>query len=219
MSQPQSTTSPKSSSIGRIALAVGIIGLVLGASGLGYAVYLGQSQLPSQVSALSVNVAPSNKVFRVDWFNDPASAQDRFFPEFITVAQGDNVTIIFITNDTGDAHTFTMGLALRGLPGSAQFVLNDSATGLSSGPYLVPKETFTGGPGSSCSDRNGNSYACSIQQEGTPTCTPTPCFGLASTGWLGIVTVPGVYKFFCFYHQKGGMIGYFTVLPNKAYTG
>jgi plastocyanin len=213
MSHSQSGTS-----LGRIALAVGIVGLVLGASGLGYAVYLGQTQIPTQVSALSVNVAPSNKVLRVDWFNDRATAQDRFFPEFITVAQGDNVTIIFITNDTGDAHTFTIGLAFRNLPGSAQFVLNNSAAGLSSGPFIVPQETFTGGPGSSCSDRNGNAYACNIQPEGTPTCRTAPCFGLVSTGWLGIVTVPGVYKFFCFYHQKGGMIGYLTVLPNRAYT-
>ena len=205
--------------MGRISLVIGIVGLVLGASGLGYAVYLGQSQIPSQVSALSVNITPSNKVFRVDWFNDPASAQDRFFPEFITVAQGDNVTIVFITNDTGDAHTFTIGLALRNLPGSAQFVLNNSAAGLSSGPYIVPREIFTGGPGSSCFDQNGNAYACNIQQTGTLTCKPTPCFGLVSTGVLGIVKVPGLYKFFCFYHQKGGMIGYLNVLPNKAYTG
>jgi len=224
MSQPQSGTPSTSSSTGRIALAIGIVGLVLGASGLGYAVYLGQSQIPSQISPLSVTVPlPSNKIFKVDWFNDEASGQDRFFPEFITVAQGENVTIIFITNDTGDAHTFTIGLGLRGLPGSAQFVLNNSAAGLSSGPYLVPRETFTAGPGNSCTDQNGNPYTCKIQQTGTITCTPatpdTGCFGLVSTGILGIVTVPGLYKFFCFYHQKGGMIGYLNVLPNKAYTG
>jgi len=46
-----------------------------------------------------------------------------------------------------------------------------------------------------------------------------PGYNITSTGWLGQVTVPGVYKFFCFYHQKGGMFGYLTVLPNKAYTG
>jgi plastocyanin len=212
MSQPQSAT--------RIALAIGVIGLVLGASGLAYAVYLGQSQIPSQISPLTVTVKlPSDKVFRVDWFNDPAtSGQDRFFPEFITVAQGENVTIIFITNDTGDAHTFTIGLTVRGFP-NAQFVLNNSAAGLSSGPYNIPKETFTAGPGNSCLDQNGQAYACNIQPTGTLTCKPAPCFGLVSTGVLGIVKVPGLYKFFCFYHQKGGMIGYLNVLPNKAYTG
>ena len=30
--------------------------------------------------------------------------------------------------------------------------------------------------------------------------------------------VPGVYKYFCFYHQNIGMFGFLVVLPNKGYT-
>ena len=222
----QSTGSQASSSTGRMALAIGIVGLVLGASGLGYAVYLGQSQIPSQLSSLAVSVTPSDKAIRVEWTTAFEATQDRFEPQYITVAQGDNLTIILITNDTIDAHTFTIGLALRGLPGSAQFVLNNSANGLTSGPFLTPMEVFTAGPGQSCSDRNGNTYACNTKQYGVfsgtngfgNTVSGAPGYNITSTGWLGQVTVPGVYKFFCFYHQKGGMFGYLVVLPNKGYT-
>jgi len=196
-----------------MALAVGIIALVLGASALGYAVYLGQSQLPSQISAISVNVKPSDKTIRIDWTLDD-TGQDRFNPQYVTVAQGDNLTIVLITNDTGDAHTFTIGLELRGFS-SAKFQLNDSASGLLSGQFTnPPDQIFTGPPGDSCFDNTGTQYTCTVDEMGTPNCNPAPCFGLSSTGWLGPVTVPGVYKFFCFYHQKGGMFGYLVFLPN-----
>jgi len=109
----QSTGPQASSSTGRMALAIGIVGLVLGASGLGYAVYLGQSQIPSQLSSLAVNVTPSDKTVRVEWTTAFEAAQDRFEPQYITVAQGDNLTIILITNDTIDAHTFTISAAFR----------------------------------------------------------------------------------------------------------
>src|SRR5881628_306721 len=143
----QSTGSQASSSTGRMALAIGIVALVLGASGLGYAVYLGQSQIPSQLSSLAVNVKPSDKTIRVEWTTAFDAGQDRFEPQYITVAQGDNVTIMLITNDTGDAHTFTIGLALRGFQ-SAKFQLNNSAAGLESGPFTdPPDEMFTGPPG------------------------------------------------------------------------
>src|SRR5205807_4009867 len=75
-----------SASAGRMALAVGIIALVLGASALGYAVYLGQSQLPSQISAVSVNVKPSDKTIRIDWTLDD-TGQDRFNPQYVTASQ------------------------------------------------------------------------------------------------------------------------------------
>ena len=210
-------TVASSASSGRIALAIGIIALVIGASALGYAVYLGQSQLPSQISAVSVNVKPSDKTIRIDWTLDD-TGEDRFNPQYVTVAQGDNLTIMLITNDTGDAHTFTIGLELRGFQ-SAKFQLNNSIAGLESGQFTdPPDEMFTGPPGNSCFDNTGTQYNCNVQEMGTPSCTPTPpdtsCFGLSSTGWLGQVTVPGVYKFFCFYHQKGGMFGYLIVLPN-----
>src|SRR6266566_8422926 len=146
----QMAGSQTSSSTSRIALAIGVVGLVLGASRLGYAAYFGQSQIPSQLSSLAVNVKPSDKTIRVEWTTAFEAAQDRFEPQYITVAQGDNVTIMLITNDTGDAHTFTIGLALRNLAGTtAQFVLNNSWIGLQSGQYVTGpahNANFTGKP-------------------------------------------------------------------------
>src|SRR2546430_7052834 len=50
MSQSQAA-----SSTGRTALAIGVVALIIGASALGYAVYFGLSQLPSQLSSVSVD--------------------------------------------------------------------------------------------------------------------------------------------------------------------
>ncbi len=230
---------------GRTALAIGVVALIIGASALGYAVYLGLSQLPSELSAVTVNVPCStsqpcaNKTIRVDWTLDD-SGQDRFNPQYATVIQGDNLTIMFITNDTTDAHTFTLNLGLRGFSSSTLFQLNNSWTGLSSGDFILPGTpgynlNFTGKP-DGCTDNNGGAVACNTQKmddtanggtgpngacnntlENPPTSSAPPC-DLWSIGYLGVVTVPGVYEFHCFYHQKGGMIGYITVLPNKGFS-
>src|SRR5947208_1386185 len=222
----QSTGPQASSSTGRMALAIGIVALVLGASGLGYAVYLGQSQIPSQLSSLAVNVKPSDKTIRVEWTTAFDAGQDRFEPQYITVAQGDNVTIMLITNDTGDAHTFTIGLgALRNLGTTSEFVLNNSWIGLQSGQYITGSahNAYFAGKPTGCYDQNGQSVTCSTQKAASGTgpdgicdntATTPPACDLWSIGILGKVTVPGVYKFFCFYHQKGGMFGYLVVLPN-----
>jgi len=212
MSQSQTA-----SSTGRTALAIGVVALIIGASALGYAVYLGLSQLPSQLSSVSVDKPCStaqpcaNKTFRVDWFLSNQTGQDRFYPSDITVIQGDNITIIFNTNDTTDAHTFTSGDFIT--PGTPGYNLN-----------------FTGKP-DGCQDNNGSTVACNTQKQDdtanggtgpTGACnnyasTPPPC-NLWSIGYLGVVNTPGVYEFHCFYHQKGGMVGYITVLPNKGFT-
>lgn len=232
----QSMGSQTSSSTSRIALAIGIVGLVLGASGLGYAIYLGQSQLPSQLSAATVNVNPSGKNIRVEWTTSFDAGQDRFEPQYITVAQGDNLNITLITNDTSDAHTFTIGLALANLGQSAKFQLNNSWIGLSSGPYnknllgqIPANGNFTGKP-DGCFDQNGQPTACNTQKANSGTgpngaCNnklpagSQPACDLWSTGVLGVAKVPGVYEFQCFYHHSAGMIGYLIVLPNRAYTG
>jgi len=240
MSQSQT-----SSSTGRTALTVGVVALISGASALGYAVYLGLSQLPSQLSAVTVNVPCStsqpcaDKTIRIDWTLDD-SGQDRYNPQYVTVVQGDNLTIILITNDTTDAHTFTINLGLRGFSSSTFFQLNNSWTGLSSGGFITPGTpgynlNFTGKP-DGCMDNNGNTVACNTQKmddtanggtgpngacnntlENPPASSAPPC-DLWSIGYLGVVTVPGVFEFHCFYYQKGGMIGYITVLPNKGFS-
>jgi hypothetical protein len=40
---------------------------------------------------------------------------------------------------------------------------------------------------------------------------------IQTTLTLGPFTAPGVYRFFCFYHQEIGMVGFITVLPNSGY--
>ncbi len=226
----------KTASTGRTALAIGVVALIIGASALGYAVYLGLSQLPSQLSAVTANVTCStsnpcaNKTIRVDWTLDDTD-QDRFNPQYITVLQGDNLTIMLITNDTTDAHTFTLGLGLRGFSSSTLFQLNNSWIGLSSGDFIQPGTpgynlNFPGKP-DGCTDNNGNTVACNTQKADTGTGSTGNCDNTApnpprcdlwSIGYLGVVSVPGVYEFHCFYHQKGGMIGYITVLPNKGFS-
>src|SRR6266700_4147823 len=169
MSQSQTA-----SSTGRTALALGVVALIIGASALGYAVYLGLSQLPSELSAATVNVPCStsqpyaDKTIRIDWTLDD-SGQDRFNPQYITVIQGDNLTIIFNTNDTTDAHTFTINLGLRGFSSSTFFQLNNSWTGLSSGDFITPGTpgynlNFTGKP-DGCQDNNGSTVACNTQKQ------------------------------------------------------
>src|SRR5207244_9996755 len=106
MSQSQTA-----SSTGRTALALGVVALIIGASALGYAVYLGLSQLPSELSAVTANVTCSTsqpcakKTVRVDWTLDD-SGQDRLNPQYITVLQGDNLYIMLLSKHSTDAITF-----------------------------------------------------------------------------------------------------------------
>jgi len=192
------------------------------------------SKLKAEIASLNqslqtlplVNEVPRNVAIRVEWVNTFNSNQDRLYPEYITIAQGDNLSLVFISNDTSDAHTFTISLSFRGLPVAA-FQLNNSWTGLSSGPFLIPANTnFTGRP-TGCTDQNGDSVTCSTQKADSGTGSTGDCNNTAaiplqcdlwSTGELGLVTVPGVYKFFDFYHQTIGMYGWLIVLPNKGYS-
>ncbi len=233
MSQSQTPAST-----GRIALALGIVALVIGATALGFAVYLGYSQLPSQLSAATANkpcatANQCNKTIIIDWFLSNQTGQDRFYPSQITVLQGDNVTIMLVTNDTTDAHTFTMGLGLRGFSGTAIFQMNNSWTGLSSGDLITPGNSFFAGGPTGCMDNNGQPITCDTHKAddtalgGTGpngACDNTanngngiPC-DLWSIGYLGVVNTPGVFEFHCFYHHDAGMYGYITVLPNKGFS-
>jgi hypothetical protein len=40
---------------------------------------------------------------------------------------------------------------------------------------------------------------------------------IQTTVTLGPFTAPGIYRYFCTYHQEVGMIGWLTVQPNEAY--
>ncbi len=212
MSTTQTTTGPKGS---QAALVIGIIGVILGAAALGYSVYLGQTQVPSQISSLpQINQRPeSNRTILLDWVSSYDSGLDRFAPPFITIAQGDTVFLTFVSNDTDDGHTFTMSCTFsRGCPANGQFRMNASITGQIN---AVTEFVFTG-TARSCLDQNGAAVPNCDSQSSVRT------FGtkgnLTATGVFTAVN-PGIYKFVCEYHQQFGMFGFLVVLPNKGFTG
>lgn len=121
------------------ALALAIIALILGAGAFAELFSVTGSQgnslnsLSTQFTALngkvsglsSVNLAPTQIAYRVDWSNTDPTGQDRFFPNVLIVAQGDVVQIMFEHNDT-DAHTFTISNASS----PYGFQINDTYTGM-----------------------------------------------------------------------------------------
>jgi plastocyanin len=160
------------------------------------------SQLQQQISSLpAVNVKPTQRIILLDWANTGNSGQDRFNPNVIVIDQGDTVHLTFEDNDT-DGHTFEI-LLPTGL-----FVLNNSLAGEIN---HLTMDTFA-----------GNATGCMINGQGVPCNTTGSCTAdisacnVTSTGSF-TVTVPGVYRFFCLYHQTLGMFGFLVVLPNEAY--
>ena len=196
MSQPQSTPSNS-----RTALVVAVIALVLAAAGLGYTAYLGVFSIPNQFSTFpSVNERFQTWNITIDWatYN---SGKDRFSPQYITIAQGDTVNLQFMSNDTGDGHTFTVRLPTTG---SGSFQLNNSMAGLRN---FLTGNLFTGAA-TGCSDQNGSPVTCK---------TSGTIGNLTATGSFTIAT-PGLYRFRCVYHEKLGMFGFLVVLPNTSTT-
>ena len=212
MSQPQSS----GMSSARTAMAIAIVGVVLGASGLGYAVYLGVFSVPNQFSTFpSINQPHQTWNVTLDWVSTYDSGQDRFAPEYITIAQGDTVNLRFISNDTDDGHTFTMKLP------TGIFQLNNSVIGQVN-VLTQPETTFTTSA-ANCSDQNGSPVTCQttggcFDSTGAPTACPG---GPNSTAMLTAkgsftVTAAGLYRFRCLYHEKFGMFGFLVVLPNTS---
>jgi hypothetical protein len=221
----------------RVALTVGIIGLLLGGAALGYALYTGLSQFPSQLSSLTVNQTPQTRNVIIEWEATLPSLQDRWLPQAIVVNQGDTMNVTLEVNDTDGAHTFTI-YAPTGPNGATQLTqLNSSVLG--QWIYYPPKES---GPmyGTEVTQKASGCYTM-----GTPvTCNTVggcsisggPFVGNCTGSWMlrpgqteiasihasvifGPLVAPGVYEYRCLYHQEIGMVGYLIVLPNKAYTG
>lgn len=190
------------SSSTRTAMAVAIVALVLGAASLGYTVYLGVFSVPNQFSTYpSVNQPRTTWNITIDWVSTYDSGQDRFSPQYITIAQGDTVMLTFISNDTSDGHTFTMRLPTS-TPGN--FQLNNSAIGQLN--VLTQPETVFTTSARNCSDQNGSPVTC--QTTGT-------IGNLTARGSFSVST-PGLYRFRCLYHEKFGMFGFLVVLPNTS---
>jgi plastocyanin len=149
------------------------------------------NNLQSMIGSMpAVNQTPTTRNLLVEWAMD-AAGLDSFSPNLLVVNQGDNVSVTFISNDTGDAHTFTL------ISGTYNFQINLTANGLANS---LTGETFTTPP-----------------TNNSPSVTITGSAGnLAGVGSF-VATTPGVYKFVCVYHRY--MYGFLVVLPNSAYSG
>jgi len=199
------------------ALAVAVVALIVALAGFAIPLISPSTAQSAQVSDLSnqvgqlqqevnslpvVDQTPTTRIILVSWQNTGNTGQDRFNPNVITINQGDSVFVTFEDNDT-DGHTFEV-LLPTGL-----FVLNNSLAGETNHLTLA---TFA-----------GNASGCMVNGQGVPCNTTGSCTtgitacNVTSTGTFGPVTVPGVYRFFCLYHQALGMYGFLIVLPNRGY--
>jgi len=185
-------------------MAVGIIALVIGAAALGFTVYQSFVSVPNQISSIpQLNQRPATLNVTIEWTTALEAQQDRFFPDFMTIAQGDTIRLTFVTNDTADGHTFTISLPTSS-PGF--FQLNNSFPGQN---YFLTQPLFTT-ESTDCSDHNGTPVACN-------TVTAPPTFNQTSK-WTFQVTVPGTYSYYCQYHARIAMFGCLIVLSYKGFT-
>jgi plastocyanin len=153
----------------------------------------------------------------------------------LVVNQGDTIKLTVESNDTDGAHTWTIE-APTGPGGALQLTqLNVSVIGqwkyfppLEAGPQFGVKITAAA-TGCVTMDKNvtcNTTGGCSINGGPIGVCTGSFLLGanvsetasIQASTTFGPLTVPGIYKYFCFYHQNIGMVGYLVVLPNKAYT-
>ncbi len=148
------------------------------------------SNLQTEISSsTAVNETPTTRNILIEWGLNP-SGLDIFTPNLIVVNQGDTIDLTFVSNDTGDGHTFTL------ITGPYNFQINLTAPGLTN---TLNGLTFTTPP-------TGNSAGVNVT--GT-------AGSLMGTGSF-VATTPGVYEFVCVYHPY--MYGYLVVLPDSSYS-
>jgi plastocyanin len=231
-----------------LAVAIVALFVAVGAVAFAYVGTNGQvTSLQGQVSTLQTQVAnlpsslqlvnqpPQTRNILVEWEATLPSQQDRWLPQMLVVNQGDTIHLTVESNDTDGAHTWTIE-APTGPNGALQLTqLNVSAVGqwkyfppLEAGPQFGSKITG-GATGCVTMDQNvscNTTGGCSINGGPIGACTGSFLLGANATETASIqasvtfgpLTVPGIYKYFCFYHQDIGMVGYLVVLPNKAFT-
>jgi len=207
-----------------LSLAVAVIAIFLAVGAISFA-YLGsntqisnlqsevsslqsaQGKIPTGLSLVNQTVATRNIVLQWEQFPRDIS-QDRFFPDFITVNQGDTLHITFIQNDTGDAHTFTITVPTNatGCSAGCEYQINESQPGLHD---FTRSEANITTAADNCMV-GGATVLCSLLQVKGP-------IGNMSGHISFTVTAPGIYRFFCYYHQSIGMFGWLVVLPNARY--
>ena len=211
-----------------LSLAVAVIAVFLAVGAISFA-YLGSnaqiSNLQSEVSSLQsvqgkiptnlaiVNQTVATRHILLQWEQFPRDiTQDRFFPDFITVNQGDTLDITFLQNDTGDAHTFTITVPTNATTCSAgcEYQINLSQPGLHN---FVLNEANITTPADNCMVA-GLTVACAGASSPIDVTGP---IGNMSGHISFTVIKPGIYRFFCYYHQSIGMFGWLVVLPNDGY--
>jgi len=136
----------------------------------------------------AMNQPPTTREIWVQW-EETQSGQDRFYPDFIVVNQGDTVRLTFINNDTV-MHNFVIG---------APYDINVNA----SVPGLY--NDLTGAKDTVPATNNSPGVVVS----GRP--------GGVTARYTFVAQFAGIYEFVCTYHVTVGMFGYLVVLPNAAY--
>jgi plastocyanin len=137
------------------------------------------------VSAQTTQTSTTRNVI-IDW-TKTLSGQDRFYPDFIIVNQGDTVALTFINNDTV-VHDFVIGPPYN-------IVVNASVPGLYDDVthQLITTPATRNSPG--------------VVVSGTP--------GNVSATYSFVAKYSGIFEYVCTYHIPVGMIGYMVVLaPN-----
>jgi len=148
------------------------------------------SNLQSAISTMpAMNETPTTRNVLLEWAMDPAGL-DSFYPNLIIVNQGDTVALTFVSNDTGDGHSFTL------IDESYNFQINLTTQGLQN---ALNGQNFTTPPTDNSPGVNVTGSAGSLMGVGS-----------------FVATNAGVYKFVCVYHPY--MYGYLVVLPNSAYS-
>jgi len=138
-------------------------------------------------SAQTAQTATTRNVV-IEW-TKTISDQDRFYPDFIIVNQGDTVALTFINNDTV-VHDFVIGPPYN-------IVVNASVPGL--------HDDVTGQLMTTAATRNSPGVVVS----GTP--------GNVSATYSFVAKYAGIFEYACTYHIQVGMIGYLVVLaPNTS---
>ena len=135
-------------------------------------------------SFAAVNQTPTTREIIIEWMKTQ-SGQDRFYPDFIIVNQGDIIDLTLINNDTV-AHDIVIGPPYN-------VVVNASVPGLYND---VTDQEFT-------TPALNNSPGVVVT--GTP--------GNVSASYSFVAKYAGIYEFVCSYHIQVGMIGYLVVLP------
>ncbi len=154
-----------------------------------------QSNLKASIANLNKNLpvmnqAPTIRQIWETWYLAPEAHQDRFDPSFISVNQGDVVQLTLIDNDTV-AHDLVIGPPY-------DIVVNATVPGMIND--LTGQEFST--------PAKNNSPG--VMVSGTP--------GNVSATYSFVAKYAGIFEFVCTYHAQVGMIGYFVVLPNAAFT-